>query len=82
MAMSKPTQAEVDHACNEMGRVYLSSLLQVLALTGLEELNFVKNSFTTPGGGLYLLQVQHVSGPKINLKELLPNEQAPAQESP
>lgn len=34
----------------------------------LKELNFFKQMVETPDGGEYLLQFQHLKGPKINMK--------------
>lgn len=33
----------------------------------LKELNFLKQMIETPDGGRYLLQLQHLEGPKIQL---------------
>jgi hypothetical protein len=35
----------------------------------LKELNFIKTSIKAPDGGLYLMAITHVSGPKIQLKK-------------
>lgn len=36
--------------------------------TDREEFGFVKTTLETPEGGSYLIQIQHVSGPKISLR--------------
>jgi hypothetical protein len=54
----------------ELTREYLSALLSLLSMDEAykdnQDFNFFKTSIITPNGGIYLLQVQHVEGPKIN----------------
>jgi hypothetical protein len=65
---------EIESIHNEAARTYIKALLPLVALSGIDELNFVKKTLEMPDGGIYLLQLQHVMGPKINLKEIFPME--------
>lgn len=67
--MSKPTPEQLEKAHTDLAQAYLESLLQIMSFTDQDEVNFMKKTVETPNGGIYLLQFQHVSGPKINLKE-------------
>lgn len=68
--MNKPTPEDIEAAQTEVARAYLQAVLELLFLSGQEELNFVKKSIEMPNGGTYLLQLQHVTGPKLNIKNL------------
>lgn len=66
----KPSEAEIEKAHNDIAQAYITAILELMALSGQDEVNFMKKSVSTPEGGVYLLQFQHVSGPKIRLSEL------------
>ena len=65
---------EIEAAHNEVVRAYVQAILEIMALSGQDEVNFLKKTLEMPDGGIYLLQFQHVSGPKISLKELFPTQ--------
>lgn len=69
MTTEQLTKEEIEKAHNEIAQAYLSAMLSLLALSGQEEVNFIKKSVETHNGGVYLLQFQHVSGPKIVLRD-------------
>lgn len=54
--------------------VHQEYFLQVMALSShdpdLKELTFSKVSVSTPDGGVYLVSILHVEGPKVNLRKL------------
>lgn len=54
----------------KMSERYLNSLSSLIAedSEGPVELGFIKTTFTLEGGSVYLLQVQHISGPMIILE--------------
>lgn len=64
------TPEEIEKGHTEIARAYILAMLDLMFLSGQEEVNFMKKTLETPDGGVYLLQVQHISGPKINLKTL------------
>ncbi|HKZ42069.1 MAG TPA: hypothetical protein VJ044_13985 [Candidatus Hodarchaeales archaeon] len=66
--ISTPEQIEAAHT--EMAQMYLAGVLQVLNIQGHGELNFLKKTVTTPQGGVYVLQILHVEGPKIDCQKL------------
>jgi hypothetical protein len=43
----------------------------------LPEINFFKTTVEVEGGGIYLLQLQHISGPKIKLSQDIPDTPKP-----
>jgi len=61
-----------------LNKVYLEHVLLLLASvkSELKEINYLKSSFTLDTGGVYLLSLLHVRGPKITLG---PEEQAEIQ---
>lgn len=67
---STPNEQELESAHNTIARAYLQAVLELLWLADHQELNFIKKSIETPDGGVYILQLQHVTGPKINVQEL------------
>jgi hypothetical protein len=38
--------------------------------SGIKELNYIKVPITTPDGGLYLVSILHIDGPKVDLQRL------------
>lgn len=54
--------------------VHEEYFLQVTALSShdsdLKELEFSKITVSTPDGGVYLISILHVEGPKVNLRKL------------
>jgi len=61
------TEAEAAKAFEEVGMVYFLAVSEILFAKGHKEFNFLKSTIHTPNGGTYLLQIQHVDGPKIDL---------------
>lgn len=74
---SKETvQSGLDIAASE----YFANVLALLSHRPENgEFTYTKVPLTTPDGGLYLLSILHIEGPKINLQELA--KMAEAQES-
>jgi hypothetical protein len=70
MSDQKPTPEEIENAHSQVAKAYLTALLEILQIQGHGELNYVKKTITTPKGGIYLLQFQHVSGPVIDCQNL------------
>lgn len=61
---------EIEKLLNDLTRGYVEGILYYTAAMGQSEVNFIKKTMETPDGGLYLFQFQHVSGPKIDLKDI------------
>lgn len=78
-----PTTEEqrFESAHNDMAINYLQSILQLLFFQGQKELDHYKKSIEMPNGGIYLLQLQHVTGQKINIPDIFmkSSEEAPAE---
>jgi hypothetical protein len=36
----------------------------------VKELTYIKNSITIPSGGIYLVSILHINGPKLDLEQL------------
>lgn len=70
MSDKKPTAEEIEEAHNKVTKAYLTAIIEILQIQGHGELNFLKKTITTPKGGIYLLQFQHVSGPIIDCQNL------------
>lgn len=71
---------EVQEAYRELNKAYLTAIIEIMASEKLPEINFYKTTIQTQDGGVYLLQLQHVSGPKIDLKQFYlsdPDKPAP-----
>jgi hypothetical protein len=64
----KTKEQQLEDAHNTIASAYLQAVLELLWMAGHEELNFIKKSVETPDGGVYILQLQHVTGPKINVQ--------------
>lgn len=72
MSDQKYTPEQIEEAFNDVARICMIAVLNLLKLKGQGELNFMRKTIHTPEGGTYMLQVCHVDGPKIdcqNLKE-------------
>lgn len=65
------TAKQLEDIHNEIARAYIQAMLQVLYLQKHGELNFVKKTIEMPNGSVYLLQVQHVTGPKLNVTDFI-----------
>ena len=63
------TKEEIEAGYNEITRVWLEAIMSLMIIQEVKELTFFNKSVKTPNGGLYLLQFQHVDGPKIQLAE-------------
>ena len=74
---SAPTKKEFEAAHNEIARAYIQAVIEILFLQGHEELNFVKKTLEMPDGGTYLLQLQHVSGPKLHVQGIMTGGETP-----
>jgi transketolase len=48
---------------------YVESAIYLSSLEGHEELTYTKTPFTMPDGGMYLVSILHVQGPKIKLQK-------------
>lgn len=69
------TEEEIEKAFSEVSGGYFVALLEILYAAGHQELNYVKKTITTPQGGVYIIQLQHVTGPKINVQSLNKSQQ-------
>lgn len=67
--MSKKfSKKEVDVAYNEVFKEFFTAVVALASLDKkLKELNYVKTPVTTPDGGIYLVSILHIGGPKIDL---------------
>lgn len=63
---------ELEKANNQTAIDFVSNVALLMANQGLTDINFWKKCVTTPDGGVYLLQLIHVDGPKIQLKAIYP----------
>lgn len=63
-----PTPEDFEKAYNEVTAAFLKASLELLYLQKHEEFNFFKKTITFGNGGVYLLQIQHVAGPKLNVQ--------------
>jgi hypothetical protein len=63
-------EAEFEVLHNQAAEAYLEATLQILHAQGHGVLTYLKKTIETEDGGLYLLRLEHVQGPKINVSEL------------
>lgn len=71
---------EFEKGQNESAKRYLQAVMDLCYLRGQDELNYVKKTIEMPDGGIYLLQLQHVAGPKIDLQTLYAADKEKATE--
>ena len=50
-------------------KAYFEQVALIASAEGMAELNYSKTPITTPDGGLYLISILHVSGPKFKLQK-------------
>lgn len=75
---SKPSTPEQKFSSEDLEAgltiVHREYFMQILALLShdqsLSELNFARCPIVTPQGGEYLVSILHISGPKINLRDM------------
>lgn len=75
--MNKPTPEQIEAAYNEMTKAYLEGLFAVWWAENRGEITFMTKTIETPEGGTYLLQFQHVSGPKIDVQKIFTDSSTP-----
>lgn len=66
----KFSKEEVEAALNLLHREYFMQVSAVCSYTDLKELTFTKCPIQTPSGGLYLVSILHIDGPKLSLDAL------------
>lgn len=61
----------LEDAMNTVTSEYLSAVLTFLSQDdSLDEISYFKKSIEMPNGGIYVLMLQHVTGPKLSLKSI------------
>lgn len=71
MAEKEMTPKEIEQLRLESADEYLNAAIYLTALDpNIKELNFIKTAVEMPDGGIYLLSLLHVSGPKIQMDEM------------
>jgi hypothetical protein len=64
----KISKKEVKVAYDQVFREFFSAVLALASLDNkMKELNYIKTAITTPDGGVYLVSVLHIDGPKIDM---------------
>lgn len=67
----KFSKEEIQAALEITHREYFLNVLALLSHDSEpKELNYVKVPVTTPDGGIYLISILHVDGPKVDLHKL------------
>jgi len=61
---------DIEVRMNELLDFFFSNVLKLCYESGQKQFNYIKKTVKTPEGGTYLFQVQHVTGPKIDLEFL------------
>lgn len=68
------------------GEMYCAAIIECgLHQLSYPEINYIKQTITTPQGGIYALNFMHVDGPKINLDAIraqMANEPEPDMAAP
>lgn len=76
--MSELSQEErqyLEKGLQQLTAQYYKGMLELLAVLGTEELNYVRTPITMTNGGKYLLSLLHFDGPVLNLKVLRDEQQ-------
>jgi len=86
--MEQPEQFDEDTVQETIKHItseYLNKVLTGYAmfLPDYKEIDYIRTPFETPTGGIYVVALMHVMGPKINLDDIrkVINEKAKAGES-
>lgn len=61
---------EIEAALQITHSEYFMQVLALLSHTEQKDLSYVKIPVTTPNGGLYLVSILHIEGPKVQLDKL------------
>lgn len=70
MSLPKLTKQQIQDALNVITVEAFNALVAVSSSDeSLDELTYIKNTAHTPGGGIYLLSILHIDGPKLDLKQ-------------
>lgn len=76
----------IKRVVQKAGEMYCSAVIECgLYQLDYPEINYIKQTITTPQGGIYALNFMHVDGPKINLdaiREEMRNAPEPDMEAP
>ncbi len=68
--MSKVDKAQALKALQQFNAEYFKGVLDLLSMLDQKDLNHLKTVVETDDGGVYLMSILHVSGPKINFEKL------------
>jgi hypothetical protein len=64
----KPEQ--VEGGFNALFSSFLNSVVALVSFDKkIKELNYVKKTITLPNGGIYLVSVLHIDGPKFDMEQ-------------
>lgn len=64
------TEEEIQAGLNIAHQEYMLQVIGLLSYGTQKELTYVKVPVTTPNGGVYLVSILHIEGPKISLENL------------
>jgi hypothetical protein len=75
------TKEDIEAALQIAHKDYFMQVLSLMSMDPLNtELGFVKVPMITEAGGIYLVSILHVNGPKLNLQQLAAKSDAVAEE--
>jgi hypothetical protein len=61
---------EIETGLTEVFKTFMASAIALCSFDKkMKELNYVKKSITTPDGGVYLISILHVDGPKFDMEQ-------------
>lgn len=62
--------AEVEEAITALFVSFLNSAVAAVSFDKkIKELNYIKKSVTMPDGGIYLVSILHIDGPKFDMEQ-------------
>lgn len=61
--------SEIDEGFNSLFKSFFASVVAMTSYRKMKQLTYVKRVVTTPAGGLYLVSVLHIDGPKFDLEQ-------------
>lgn len=69
--MAKKFKAvEVEAGLTELFKTFLSSAVAICSFDKkMKEINYIKKSVTFPDGGVYLVSILHIDGPKFDMEQ-------------
>jgi hypothetical protein len=62
--------ADIETGLTDLFRTFMGSAIALCSFDKkMKELNYIKKSITMPDGGIYLISILHIDGPKFDMEQ-------------